>query len=119
MRTLIIAALAATSLLPTAAMAQSRYDQARPNQVRVVTVDRHGPYQKTTVWRGPAQQHRIVQGMKLEPGFYSRDHAIARPARYNLSRAGANHRWVRISDDAVLVNLRTGRVVTVVNRVFR
>lgn len=114
MRNLVIAALAATALLPTAAMAQPR-----PDHVRVVTVDRHGPYQKTTVWRGPVQQHRIVPGMRLEPGFYSRDHAIKRPARHDLARAGSNQRWVRVADDAVLVNLRSGKVVRVVNRVFR
>jgi Ni/Co efflux regulator RcnB len=43
---------------------------------------------------------------------------IADPYRYRLPRATGPNRWVRYGNDVLLVNGRTGRVVTVYNSFF-
>ncbi len=105
MKKLFIAAIAAAAILPSAAMAQ-HYDR---HDNKVVVVDH----------RGPAANKRIVVGTRIEPGFIARQEVIRQPARYRLARASANTRWLRVHDDAVLVNLRTGRVLNVAFNLFR
>lgn len=113
MNKFVIAAIAAATILPSAAMAQpgsfGRHD------TKVVVVDRgdhRGPG-----WHRPAVQ-RLTVGSRLEPGFIARHDVIKHPKQYRLAKAGGGNRWLKVRDDAVLVNLHTGRVLDVVHRAF-
>lgn len=59
----------------------------------------------------------VAAGTRFEPAFYDRRYWIE-PTRYRLPVYGQDRRWVRYGNDVVLVNLRTGRVLTVYNGFF-
>jgi len=99
MKKLVFAVLAAATILPSAAI-------AAPFDRHVVVVDRKGP-------------ERIAIGGKVDRGFIARHEAIGHPGRFHLARAGHDARWLRVRDDAVLVNLHSGRILNIVDRVFR
>lgn len=109
MRKFIIAALAATALVPAAANAQYA---PRPQQVRV---DYHPGHDRDRHVR----VEKIVVGARLQPVYYNSRVTIDHPGRYGLARPGRQQSWVRVGSDAVLINLRTGNVVAVTHRVFR
>ena len=119
MNKFIIAAIAAATILPTAAMAQpfDRHVPAR-TETRVVVLDRnnHGAQGN---WHRPAPVKRIAVGARVEPGFLASHAKIKNPARYRLPRASVNTRWVKVRDDAVLLNLKTNRVVNIAYNVLR
>lgn len=150
MRTLILAALAATALSPVAASAQSarevRHDQreVRHDRQEVRQDMRRGDHQEAREdrrernedWRDYREHHRDtfragrymgprgfvyrapVIGFRFDPVFYSSRYWIANPWTYRLPPAGYGTRWVRYGNDAVLVNMRTGRVVRVYRDFF-
>ncbi len=120
MNKFIIAAIAAATILPAAANAQSfdRHGPGRPGDTRVVVVDR-SPKPVPAAWHRPAPVARIAIGTRVEPGFVASHAVVKNPARYRLARAGANARWVKVRDDAVLVNLRTNRVINIAYNLFR
>ncbi len=120
MNKFLIAAIATAVILPSAAMAQpfDRHVQARPAQTRVVVID-HDRKPAAAVWHRPAPVKRIGVGTRVDPGFVASHSVIKNPARYRLARAGSNARWLKVSDDAVLVNLRTNRVVNISYNLFR
>ena len=64
-------------------------------------------------WRAPFRYQRFHEGVQLRPMYYSSRYYIADPGRYRLPAAYGPTRWVRHYDDALLVNVRTGRVVQV------
>lgn len=64
-------------------------------------------------WEAPFRYRAWNAGARLQPAYYGSRYYIADPYRYRLPRAGANQRWVRHYNDVMLVNIRTGRVVTV------
>lgn len=66
-------------------------------------------------WRAPFRYQRFREGVRLRPVYYSSRYYIADPGRYRLPAASGPLRWVRHYDDALLVNVRTGRVVRVIN----
>lgn len=77
------------------------------------------------VFRGPAyvgprgwRYRPVTEGYRLERGFYGQRYWIADPYRYRLPAAVGPTRWVRYGNDVLLVNLRTGRVMTVYNGFF-
>ncbi|WP_156680029.1 RcnB family protein [Sphingomonas profundi] len=83
-------------------------------------------YRRTNgdVFRGPAyagprgwRYRPIGVGGRLAPIYYGPRYVIADPYRYRLPRPGVN-RWVRYGNDVLLVNPRSGRVVTVYNSFF-
>ncbi|MBO9574709.1 MAG: RcnB family protein [Sphingobium sp.] len=108
MKKLLIAALAAAAILPSAAM-------ARPADTRVVVVD----HDRGFGHRGPVGVKRITVGSRVEPGFIARHDVVQHPRRYHLAKTNANTRWLKVRDDAVLVNLRSGRVLDVAYNLFR
>ena len=108
MKKFVIAAIAAATILPSAAMAQPFGHR----DTKVVVVDRHGPDH-----RGPAF-NRLTVGSRLEPGFIARQEVVKHPRQYRLAKASGGTRWIKVRDDAVLVNLRTGRVLNIVYRLF-
>ncbi len=120
MNKFIIAAIAAATILPAAANAQpfDRHGPARPAEAKVVVIDQ-GRHATPAVWHRPAPVKRIGIGTRVEPGFVASHSVIKNPTRYHLARAGSNARWVKVSDDAVLVNLRTNRVVNIAYNLFR
>ena len=64
-------------------------------------------------WNAPFRYSRWNAGAQLRPAYYSSRYYIADPYRYRLPRPAANQRWVRHYNDVLLVNVRTGRVMTV------
>jgi Ni/Co efflux regulator RcnB len=77
------------------------------------------------VFRGPAyvgprgwRYRPVGVGYRLQPNFYGERYLIADPYRYRLPRVVGPQRWVRYGNDVLLVNVRTGRVITVHNRFF-
>jgi Ni/Co efflux regulator RcnB len=70
-------------------------------------------------YRGPRGYvyRPVTVGFRFAPAYYARNYRITDPWTYRLRRPGAGLTWVRYGNDAVLVNLRTGRVVEV-NRAF-
>lgn len=65
-------------------------------------------------WRAPFAYQRFREGVVLRPTYYSSRYYID-AGRYRLPVASGPNRWVRHYDDALLVNVRTGRVVRVIN----
>lgn len=125
MQKLLIASLAALTLLPATAMAappahpaqRSHYDDqrhARWDHGREVR-----DYNRAHPWRAPFRYHRFANGERIQPRYYSRAYVIADYGRFRWARPGAHQMWVRHYDDALLVNTRTGRVVRVMYNVFR
>lgn len=66
-------------------------------------------------WRAPFAYQRFRTGAQLRPAYYGSRYYIANPGRYRLPPAVGANRWVRHYDDALLVNVRTGRVIQVIN----
>jgi Ni/Co efflux regulator RcnB len=60
----------------------------------------------------------VVVGYRFQPVYYSTRYVIADPYRYRLPRPAGFQRWVRYGNDAVLVNIRNGRVITVYDGFF-
>lgn len=115
MNKFVIAAIAAATILPSAAMAQSHDPSFGRHDTKVVVVDRND--HRGPAWHRPAVQ-RLIIGSRLEPSFIARQVVIKHPKQYRLVKAGAGNRWLKVRNDAVLVNLRTGRVVNIVHRAF-
>jgi Ni/Co efflux regulator RcnB len=111
MKKFVIAAIAAATILPSAAMAQP-FDR---HDTKVVVVDRND--HRGPGWHRPIVQ-RLTVGSRLEPGFIARQDVIKHPKQYRLTKAGVGNRWLKIRDEAVLVNLHTGRVLDIVRRLF-
>jgi Ni/Co efflux regulator RcnB len=99
MKKLVFIALAVATVIPSAAM-------AAPFDRHAVVIDRKGP-------------ERIAIGGHVDQGFIARHEVIDHPGRFHLARAGHDARWLRVRDDAVLVNLHSGRILNIVDRVFR
>jgi Ni/Co efflux regulator RcnB len=70
-------------------------------------------------YRGPRgyRYRPVTVGYRFAPSYYSRNYWISNPGTYRLQPARRGLSWVRYGNDAVLVNLRTGRVLEV-NRGF-
>lgn len=65
-------------------------------------------------WRAPFRYQSFRPGIVIRPAYYSSRYYIADPWRYRLPPARGQLRWVRHYDDALLVNVRNGRVVDVI-----
>ncbi|MEK6542119.1 MAG: RcnB family protein [Pseudomonadota bacterium] len=61
---------------------------------------------------------RISIGFSLWPLFYSDQYWINDPWQYRLPDAYGPYRWVRYYDDALLVDVRSGEVVDVIDNFF-
>jgi Ni/Co efflux regulator RcnB len=69
-------------------------------------------------WHAPFRYQNFREGVVIRPGYYSQRYWIAEPARYHLPPANGALRWVRHYDDALLVNVRNGRVVRVIRNFY-
>jgi len=57
--------------------------------------------------------HRWTFGERLPVAFYARDYWLADYALYGLMAPWAGYEWVRVGDDALLVDVETGEVIRV------
>jgi Ni/Co efflux regulator RcnB len=60
----------------------------------------------------------VTVGHRFDRAYYGPRYIIANPWRYRLPQTTGNRRWIRYGNDAVLLNIRNGRVITVYNRFF-
>jgi len=144
MKKLILASLAALALVPSTAMAQSAADlrhgrhevRDERRDVREARRDLRDEkrdlrdarwdynrevrdYNRANPWKANFRYQRFAPGARIQPAYYGSRYTIGDYGRFHWARPGVNQRWVRHYDDALLVNVRTGRVVRVVNNAFR
>jgi Nickel/cobalt transporter regulator len=60
----------------------------------------------------------IGLGWALDREYYDARYSLADPWSYRLPLAPPGYRWVRYYDDALLIDLRSGRVVDVLSDIF-
>ena len=139
----IIAALAAATLVPGAAQAQSARE-VRQGQREVQQDLRRGDYQearedrrelredwrdyrrahpkafRTRAYAGPSgyRYRPVTAGYQFQPQYYGNRYWVNNYANYRLPHPGRGLRYIRYGNDVLLVNTRTGRVVRVYNRFF-
>lgn len=92
----------------------SRYDWRGHRQ-------RYGHYYNPGRYYSPYRGRnysRISIGFSLGSGYYGSRYWINDPWQYRLPAAYGSYRWVRYYDDVLLVDLRSGRVVDVVQNFF-
>ena len=60
----------------------------------------------------------VTVGYRFQPSYYGRNYWVNDWRNYRLARPGFNQQWVRYGNDVVLIDIRTGRVLSVRNRFF-
>ncbi len=90
-----------------------RYDWRRYRD-RNRAIFRIGSYYDPFGWG----YRRVNVGFTLYSGYYSSNYWLDDPWQYRLPPAYGPYRWVRYYDDAVLVDLYSGRVVEVIRDFF-
>ena len=136
MRKIILAAVAAATLVPTFASAQS-YGEVRRSDREVRQSQRELQQERREDWRDYRRSHANVYrrpayvgprgyryrpinvGHRFAPQYYGRNYWINDYQTYRLPRPGFGYqRWVRYGRDVVLVDTRNGRVAQVNNGFF-
>ena len=81
---------------------------------------RHRSHYRFGVYSDPFgyNYRRMDLGWGLHPAYYSSRYSLLDPWSYRLPLAPRGYRWVRYYDDALLVDLRSGRVVDVLRDLF-
>jgi Ni/Co efflux regulator RcnB len=64
-------------------------------------------------WRSDYRYQAFRPGITLGFGYYQPRYYVNDYNRYRLANPGFNRRWVRHYNDVLLVDIRTGRVITV------
>ena len=75
----------------------------RHNHVAYVAPYRHWTYRPVTI------------GYRLQPSFYGPRYYISDYGTYGLRAPGRWQRWIRYGNDLLLVNIRSGRVLSVIH----
>ncbi|MBO0749845.1 MAG: RcnB family protein [Porphyrobacter sp.] len=70
------------------------------------------------VWPRGYSYRPLSVGSVLDRLFWGSTYRISNYATYRLPYPGPNREWVRYGNDAVLISLRTGRVITVYTDFF-
>jgi Ni/Co efflux regulator RcnB len=60
----------------------------------------------------------VAVGHRFDRAYYGDRYWVRNYSNYRLPAPRAGHRWVRYNNDVVMVNVRTGRVVTAYNGFF-
>ena len=60
----------------------------------------------------------MTAGYRFAPGYYGRNYWVNDWQRYRLARPLGYQRWVRYGNDVVLVDIRSGTVVSAYNGFF-
>ncbi|GAA4769476.1 hypothetical protein GCM10023219_14710 [Stakelama sediminis] len=106
---------------------EARQDRRDLRRDRRETREDWRDYRRThrDVYRRPAyvgphgyRYRPVAVGYRFAAPYYARRYWISDWATYRLPRPAAYHRWVRYGNDAVLVNMRTGRVLRVYTGFF-
>ncbi|HEY6641990.1 RcnB family protein [Povalibacter sp.] len=141
MKRLLVAALAASTLMGTVAMADSHgRDRAHHGHARSDRHDdrrqandrgRHGHHHDRHEGRGdgryqvvryaPPKGHRHNtwhRGARLPAAYYAPRYVIHNYDTYRLRPPPRGHHWVRVDNDVVLAAITTGVVMQVVNGLF-
>lgn len=92
----------------------ARHDDWRAYREAHRDVYRLRPYAGPRGWTYRA----VTPGYRFAPTFYAQRYWIANPMTYRLPAPGYGLRWVRYGNDAVLVRMRNGVVVQVLNDFF-
>ena len=90
-----------------------RYDWQR-YRARNQSIFRVGSYYDPFGWG----YRRMSVGFTMYAGYYSQDYWLDDPWQYRLPPVYGPYRWVRYYDDALLVDLYSGRVVEVIRNFF-
>ncbi|HEY5807720.1 MAG TPA: RcnB family protein [Povalibacter sp.] len=141
MKRLIVAAIAASTLLGSAVMADSRghdrghhdhrhdqrYDQrGHGNDHRWDGNDRdyrsyhsHDRYKVVRYYppRG-YHSHAWYRGARMPAAYYAPRYVVHNYGAYRLHTPPRGYHWVRVNDDVVLAAVATGVVLQVVNGIF-
>jgi Ni/Co efflux regulator RcnB len=143
MRKLLFAALAASTLVPVAAQAQSAHE-VRQDQREVRRDMRRGDYREAREdrretredWRDYRRSHRdayrrpayagprgfryrpVTVGYQFQRPYYGSRYWVNDYATYRLPAPSRGARWVRYGNDVVLVNITNGRVLRTYNGFF-
>jgi Ni/Co efflux regulator RcnB len=143
MHKILIAALAAATVVPSTASAQS-YREVRQDQREVRRDVARGDFREARRdrqelrqdWQDYRRTHRnefrrnhyvaprgyryrpVSIGAQLSAALFGRNYWINDYGRYRLPRPGFNQQYVRYGDDVLLVNVRTGRVIRVYNNFY-
>ena len=143
MRKMLLAALAATALVPGTVSAQSakevRHDEREINKdiAKGHTEEAHEDqnelredwraYRRTHpdvfdrpdfVWPNGYSYNALTVGATLADVFLGTQYRIDDFASYRLPYPGEHRAWVRYGNDALLISTRTGRVITVYTDFF-
>jgi Ni/Co efflux regulator RcnB len=125
MRTSILIALAAATLLSSPAVARphdrhhraerqhERHDRDR-NHYNRRDNDRHHRYRAYAAPYRNWSYRRVPVGYHLRRDFYAPRYTISNYGYYGLRAPGRYLRWVRYGPDLLLVDVRYGRVVQVI-----
>jgi Ni/Co efflux regulator RcnB len=117
MRKIVLTALAALMLVPTAAPAQTLSRQrAAWLELRETNVElfRKPAYEAPRGLRHP----RVTSGDELAPAFYDKSFWIEDFATYRLPPLADDQQYIRYGNDVVRVNVRSGRVIRVYKDFF-
>lgn len=74
----------------------------------------HGTYVRPAGWYA----HRWAYGERLPGGWYARNYWIADFSLFGLIAPPYDYEWVRVGDDALLVDIDTGEILRVEYNVF-
>jgi Ni/Co efflux regulator RcnB len=144
MRKILIAALAATTLIPAGAASAQSAREVRQDQREVRRDVARGDFREARRdrrelredWQDYRRAHRdqyrqrayvaprgyryrtVGIGSVLNGAFLGRSYWVGDYGRYRLPQPGFNQRYVRYGDDVLLVNVRTGRVIRVYNNFY-
>ncbi|MBO0749844.1 MAG: RcnB family protein [Porphyrobacter sp.] len=118
MRKILLAALAATALVPTAASAQRHNHMAARGDWRTYRQTHRNVFTRPAfVWPRGYSYRPLSVGAVLDRLFWGPQYRISY-ATYRLPYPGPGREWVRYGNDAVLISIRTGRVITVYTDFF-
>jgi len=67
-------------------------------------------------WKAPFAYRNWDRGARINPRYYQSRYAVAQ--HYRMPRVKRHMRWIRHYDDALLINIRTGRVIDVHHNYF-
>ena len=115
MRTSLIIALAAATVLSSPAAARDRHhghhDKHHSSRHHS---DRHHSYHAYVAPYRGWNYRRVSVGHRLRPAFYGSRYYVADYGYYGLRAPGRHLRWIRYGNDLLLVDIRYGSVIEVV-----
>lgn len=129
MKTFVITAAVAASLVSTPVLAAPMHQPGPQDRGRIEQNDRHPQAQRTAPMPGKAQSHaqnyaqNHAQNWKKGDRFDTRRapdyRVIDNPRAHRLDDAPRGYRWVQSGNDAVLVGIASGLIAAVLANSFQ